>query len=77
MNTSVPNTTTAIILIVIGFVSGIIWGIIGVVQYGPMKRAIESGDVVTANKKANIIKIATGIGVAVNILAIIGMSMSS
>lgn len=65
-----PNTTTAIVLIVIGFLCGILWGIIGVVQYGPMKTAIEAGDVETANKKFNVIKIATIIGVVLNVLLI-------
>lgn len=65
-----PNTTVAIVLIVVGFLCGILWGIIGVVQYGPMKRAIEAGDVETAKKKFNIIMIATIIGLVLNVIII-------
>ena len=67
-----PNTTTAIILIVVGFICGIIWGVIGLTQYKPMKNAIAMGDAVTANKKFNVIKIATIIGIVINVLFIIG-----
>ena len=70
---SMPNTTTAMILIVVGFLCGIIWGIIGIIQYGPMKTAIELGDAETAQKKFRIITIATAIGVVLNVFAIIGM----
>lgn len=71
-----PNKRNAIILIVIGFICGIIWGIIGVVQYSPMKAAIEAGDVETAQKKYKIIKIATLIGVILNVVIIAVSSMN-
>lgn len=65
-----PSTTTAIVLIVIGFVCGILWGIIGLTQYFPLKTAVETGDVETASKKFNIIKIVTIIGIVLNVLFI-------
>ena len=70
MNENMPNKTTAVILIVIGFLCGIIWGIFGIVQYSPMKAAIENGDVETAQKKFRNIKIATLIGVILNVVLI-------
>lgn len=68
-----PNKTVCIVLIVLvlGFLSGVIWGAIGVSQYGGLKRAIDQGDVETARKKARIIYIAFGIGIAVNVLYLI------
>ena len=71
-----PSTTTAIILIVVGFLCGILWGIIGITQYGSMKKAIEAGDAETANKKFNIIKIATIVGVVLNVLIIGGQMVA-
>lgn len=69
---SMPSKGGAIALIVIGFLCGIIWGVIGVVQYGPMKNAIEAGDSATASKKFRNIAIATGIGVFLNVAYVIG-----
>ena len=75
MNTSVPNTTIAIVMIVIGFISGFIWGIIGLVNYFPMKAALEVGDYVTAAEKYKIIKIVTIIGIVVNVLFIMSRNL--
>jgi len=69
---SMPSTGAAIALIVVGFLCGILWGIIGVTQYGPMKRAIDAGDAATAQSKFKVIAIATGIGVVANLMFIFG-----
>ena len=70
-----PSKGVAIALIVVGFVCGVIWGIIGVVQYGPMKAAIQRGDVVEAKDKFGVIRNATIIGVVINILFLIAQLM--
>jgi len=63
-----PSNGLAIALIVVGFLCGIIWGIVGFTQYGPMKEAINRGDVATAKDKFKTIAIATGVGVVINVL---------
>ena len=63
-----PSKGLAIALIVVGFLCGIIWGIVGFTQYGPMKEAISRGDVAEAKSKFKTIAIATGVGVVVNVL---------
>jgi|GEM_PF-6658317 len=63
-----PSKGLAIALIVVGFLCGIIWGIVGFTQYGPMKEAINRGDVATAKDKFKTIAIATGVGVVINVL---------
>ena len=66
-----PNKNNYIILIVIGFLCGLVWGAFGLTQYSPMVKAINEGDEETAQKKARNIKIATIAGIVVNIAAII------
>ena len=69
---NMPSLTTATVLVVIGFLLGIIWGIYGDTQRSTLKTAIETGNVEVANKKFRNIVIATSVGVAVNIFATIG-----
>lgn len=66
-----PSKGAAIALIVIGFLCGIIWGVIGIVMYSGMSKAIEAGDLATATTKFRNIAIATGIGVALNVIVIL------
>ena len=74
---NMPSKGAAIALIVVGFLCGIIWGIIGVVMYTGMSSAMAAGDAATASSKFRNIAIATGIGVVLNILIVIGSGMMS
>jgi len=67
--------TTAIIMIVVGFISGIIWGVIGLVNYFPMKAALEAGDYGTAMEKYKVIKVVTIVGIVVNLVFIFGRNL--
>ena len=64
-----PKKGNYIALIVVGFLCGILWGVISLTQYKPMMAAIEASDAETAWAKAKVIKIVTIIGIIFNILA--------
>lgn len=67
-----PSQGGHLFLVVLGFILGIIWGLLSMGSYKDMKAAIASGDSVTANKKAKSIRIIFIIGMIINILAVIG-----
>ena len=69
---NMPSLTVATVLVVIGFLCGIIWGVYGLTQRSTLQAAIEAGNVEVANKKFRNIVIATVIGVVLSILASIG-----
>ncbi len=67
-----PSQGGHLFLVVLGFILGIIWGLLSMGSYKDMKAAIASGDSVTANKKAKNIRIIFIIGMIISILAVIG-----
>ena len=67
-----PSTGLATVLVVIGFVCGVIWGIIGFTKLKPMKAAIAAGDVETAKKCFGTIRTVTIIGIVLNVLVFMG-----
>lgn len=67
-----PSSVANLILVVVGFLCGVIWGVIALIQYNKMNAAIEQGDVQTAKAKAQNVKIAVGIGVALTLIALLG-----
>lgn len=68
---NMPSLTVAKVLIVIGFLCGIIWGVVGFTQYKPMKEAIMRGDADTAHKDFRIIAIASALGIVVNVIFLV------
>lgn len=68
-----PNPSTYMALIVVGFLCGVIWGAIGLSQYGALKDAVAQGDAETANKKASTIRIVTIIGVCIQLFLLMAM----
>ena len=69
---NMPNKTTYLILVIIGFVAGILWGILSISPYTKLKAAVDAGDVETAQANAKKIRIFVIIGIVINVLAIIG-----
>lgn len=68
---NMPNVNTYLILVIVGFVCGVIWGCISIGAYNKLKQAVSFNDYDGAIKNANKIKTVTIIGVIVNILFII------
>lgn len=67
-----PSQGLYLVLLVIGFLCGILWGALSLGPYQTMKTAIANNDGVTARANAKKILIFTLIGVAINALIIIG-----
>ena len=67
-----PNKTVYLILVILGFILGIIWGALSLSPYNKMKVAINNGDVITAKANAKKITMFVLIGVAVNVLVFFG-----
>ena len=67
-----PNLTVYKVLLVVGFLCGIIWGALSMGPYNKMKAAVEAGDVAEARSCANKIRIFVIIGVILNVFFIIG-----
>ena len=67
-----PNKGTYLALVIVGFVLGIIWGAISISPYMNLGKCIEAGDVDGAWENANKIKKYVLIGLAVNVVVIIG-----
>ncbi|MBQ6420688.1 MAG: hypothetical protein IJK02_06430 [Clostridia bacterium] len=72
-----PNATVYLVLVIIGFFLGIIWGALSVGPYKRMKTAIQFGNVMVARAQAKKILIFFIIGVVVNVLIIIGQAAQS
>ena len=58
-------------LVILGFVLGIIWGVVSIFPYRNMKAAINSGDVELAQINAKTIKSYVFIGFVMNVLVFI------
>lgn len=71
-----PSKGLYIFFIILGFLCGLIWGIVGVTQYSPMSTAIDAGDYDTAWAKAKVIKIVTFVGLALNIVVGVYLGLS-
>ena len=71
MNKTFPNKKSVLFLIAVDFLCGIIWGIIGIVKYSPMKTAIENGDAETAQQKYKEIQIITLIALIINVFLMV------
>ena len=67
-----PKKGTYTALLVVGFICGILWGILSISPYQKLKVAIENGDVEEAQANAKKIRIFVIIGVVVNALFLIG-----
>jgi hypothetical protein len=67
-----PSQGTYLVLVILGFILGIIWGALSVSPYSKMKQAIAVGDVDGAWENANKIKKWVLIGVAVNVVVFLG-----
>ena len=62
----VPDKTASIIMIVVGFICGILWGALSLYNYTKMKAAYAIGDQFEYDKRFKNIKIFTAIGVVLN-----------
>ena len=71
-----PSKGAYIALTILGFLCGIIWGVIDLVNYLPMSKAIDAGYYDEAWDKAKKIKIWTIVGVIVNIALGIVMTLN-
>ncbi len=67
-----PSKGGNLALVIIGFFLGVLWGALALSPYNKMKKAIDAGDAEEAWANSKKIKIFFWIGVAVNVLFIIG-----
>lgn len=67
-----PSKGLYLTMVIVGFFLGILWGVLSISPYQKMKAAIDAGDSVTAWDNAKKIRTFFWIGVAVNVLIIIG-----
>ena len=67
-----PNKTLYTVLLVVGFLCGILWGILAYGPYKKMKAAIDAGDSAEANAQAKKVMIFAVIGIALNAVMLIG-----
>lgn len=67
-----PSQGKYLALVIVGFLMGILWGVLSIFPYRNMKAAIASGDVLTAQENAKKIRIFVIIGVVLNVLFLIG-----
>ena len=61
-----PNKTLYTVLLVIGFLCGILWGLLALSPYKKMTAAIDAGDSAEANKQAKKVMIFAVIGIVLN-----------
>ncbi len=66
-----PSKGGHLAMVIIGFLLGILWGILAISPYTRMKVAIEAGDAETAWANSKKVKTIFWIGVAVNVVFII------
>lgn len=67
-----PSKGGHLAMVIIGFLLGILWGVLALFPYNKMKAAIDAGDEAEAWANAKKVKIFFWIGVGVNVLFIIG-----
>ncbi len=72
-----PNASGYLVMVILGFLLGIIWGALSIGHYNKMKEAIAMNDSVSANSHAKKIRTFFIIGLVVNILLIIGQVVGS
>lgn len=70
-----PSKGGYLALVILGFLLGIIWGVLAVFPYRKMTAAINSGDVEEAQANAKKVLIFVLIGVGVNVLIMIGSAL--
>ena len=67
-----PSKGLYLTMVIVGFFLGVLWGALSISPYQKMKAAIDADDSVTAWDNAKKIRLFFWIGVAVNVLFIIG-----
>ncbi|WP_295155609.1 hypothetical protein [uncultured Ruminococcus sp.] len=65
---NMPNVNTYLILVIVGFVLGVIWGCLSIGPYNKLKQAVSFNDYDGAMRNAKKIKTVTIIGAAFNVL---------
>lgn len=68
MNDKMPNKTTYLFLVILGFLMGIIWGALSISPYNKLKTAVDNNDAVVAAENAKKIRTYVIIGVVFNVL---------
>ena len=71
-NQKMPSKGGHLALVILGFVLGVLWGVLAIFPYRNMTAAINSGDVETAQANAKKIRIYVIIGVVLNVLVLLG-----
>ena len=67
-----PNKTLYTVLLVLGFICGILWGILALGPYKKMNEAINAGNSAEANAQAKKVMIFAVIGIVLNAVILIG-----
>ena len=75
MQEKMPSKGGYLALVILGFVLGIIWGVLSISPYQKLKAAVDSGDVYTAQENAKKIRRFVIIGVVLNVLLFIGQAV--
>ena len=68
---SMPNEGVALVLVILGFLVGVLWGIIELLSYNKMKSAISAGNCSEAQRHAKKIRTVFIIGAVINTLLVI------
>ena len=65
-----PSKGAYTALLILGFICGILWGILSISPYSKMSKAIDAGNAAEAWENAKKVKILCLIGVAINVVMI-------
>ena len=63
-----PNKTVHTVLLVLGFLCGILWGLLALGPYKKMSAAIDANNSIEANNQAKKVRIFAIIGIVLNVL---------
>ena len=75
MQQEMPSKGFHLFLLILGFLLGVIWGILSIGPYRAMTEAIAAGDAETAWINAKKIRKWVLIGIVINVLIIIGQNV--
>lgn len=63
-----PSKNAHLVLLIVGFCCGVLWGILSIAPYNNMNAAIKAGDVTTARANAKKVETFVIIGIVINVL---------
>lgn len=70
-NKNMPSKGGHLALVILGFLIGILWGVLAIFPYRKMTAAINDGDVETAQANAKKVRLYFFVGLALNVVLFI------